>query len=92
MIAINSKHKCHILDLDVNSTNFDADFLFVGITVYIPPNSSNETYIDYSNALENIFDKNSSPCIIIGDFNLPKITWSNDPVGLTILKSSNFIV
>ena len=46
--------------------------------VYIPPNSSIDTYVSYTEQLEHLFELNpTSELFIVGDFNLPHVIWKN---------------
>jgi len=72
------------------------------VSIYIPPRASLETYSAFTDFVCNLmskFDKESTKFIIIGDFNLPNITWVPDdecadfllPTNVTSATEQNFV-
>ncbi|KAG8237782.1 hypothetical protein J437_LFUL017333 [Ladona fulva] len=58
--------------------------------VYIPPKSSSEIYESHCQAVENILSTNSfAGVIILGDYNLPDLIWSDEPWNEVNFSNSN---
>lgn len=54
--------------------------------LYIPPNSSDSVYLRYSTAIsETCKFEDDSSIFVLGDFNMPNISWSVDPEGGSFL-------
>lgn len=84
LIAIHKRFSSHHVSLpnltlenlaiSVNTTNFK----IVILSIYIPPNSTIEVYNSHCLVIENL--RSTFPdhiFIIVGDFNLPDVNWSN---------------
>ena len=55
------------------------DIDVIVIAVYFPPKSPMEVYLQFTETLENLFERYPESCFLIrGDFNLPHTTWLNN--------------
>lgn len=85
LIAVNRKYCSSV----IGTVNSLADQIFVKVKTltgnciigcaYFPPNSTLQAYINFTEAIETIFEQNPTyKYILLGDFNLPHTTWSID--------------
>ena len=78
-LAVHLSLSCYKLStpshLEIVSVVVGTESPIIMCVVYIPPNSSYELYLQVFQYLESIISQPRT--IIVGDFNLPNINWSN---------------
>ena len=63
------------------------DKLLVIAAAYMPPTSSTDIFAEFSKCLEDISSRNDGyEFIVCGDFNLPYIKWTNEPLSFEPLE------
>lgn len=92
MIAVNKSLNCTFL----KSGNNIVEEIYVQLiidgnkhifgTIYIPPHTSLDIYKKHHDTIDDLFSSyNPASLTIIGDYNIPKVTWQNDNIGTTDL-------
>lgn len=71
----NNNIECVFVQIRTNSS-----FIIIG-AVYLPPNQAVQQYLDFSVLCEEILLQNKyQDLLLIGDFNLPQVDWSSNPL------------
>lgn len=97
-VAVKSKLQSCLIDLPAEASVLESicvkirvnDKSFIIYCCYIPPNMSTEKYELHLKAVEHIQSNDEDTTLIVGDFNLPKIVWTQCDDDNTLIPSHNY--